>query len=73
MICGLIGGPTIAIRRESETLFVHGQIKTLNASPQAIELNPRCYGQAHSKGIELALGIKTCSTDVRLKYSALYP
>ena len=50
MFCGLIGGATLAIRRGSETPFLHGRVKTANASPQAIELNPRCSGQAHSKG-----------------------
>ena len=50
MVCGLIGGATLAIRRGSETPFVHGRVKMPNASPQAIELNPKCSGQAHSKG-----------------------
>ena len=42
MVCCLIGGATLAIRRGSETPFVHGRVKTPNASLQAIELNPRC-------------------------------
>ena len=50
MVCGLIDGATLAIRRGSETPFVHGLEETPNASLQAIELNPRCFGQAHSKG-----------------------
>ena len=50
MVCGLIGGATLAIRQGSETLFVQGRVNTLNASPQAIELNPRCSVQAHFKG-----------------------
>ena len=50
MVCGLIGGATLAIRRGSETPFVHGRVNTPNASLQAIELNLRCSGQAHSKG-----------------------
>ena len=66
MVLGLIGGATLAIRRGSETSFVHGRVKAPNASPQAIELIPRCSGQAHSWGLELALGMKTWSTDVRL-------
>ena len=50
LVCGLIGGATIANRGGSETPFVHGRMKTPNTSPQAIQLNPRCFGQAHSKG-----------------------
>ena len=50
VVCDLIGGTTLAIQRGSETLFVCGRVKTPNASPQAIELNPRCSGQTHSKG-----------------------
>ena len=50
MVYGLIGGATLAIRRGSETPFVHGRIETSNASPQAIDLNPRCSRQAYSKG-----------------------
>ena len=29
---------------------MHGEVETPNASPQPIELNPKCSGQAHSKG-----------------------
>ena len=50
MVCGLIGGSTLAIRWGSETPFVHGQMKKPYASPQAIELNLRCSEQAHFKG-----------------------
>ena len=50
VVCGLIGGATLTIRRESETLFVHGRVKMLNASPQAIKLSSRCSRQAHFKG-----------------------
>ena len=46
----MFGGATLAIRRRSDIPFVHGRIKTPNASPQAIELKPRCSGQAHFKG-----------------------
>ena len=48
--CGLIGSASLAIRRGSETPFVHGRIKTPKASPLAIEFNPRCFGQVLSKG-----------------------
>ena len=50
MVCGLIDSTTLAIYRGSDTPFVYGGVKMLNASPQAIELNPRCSGQAHFKG-----------------------
>ena len=50
MVCGLIGGTILAIRRGSEAPFIYGRVETPHASPQAIELNPRCSGQAHSKG-----------------------
>ena len=46
MVCGLIGGATLAIRQGRETPFVHGRAEAPNASSQAIELNPRCSGQA---------------------------
>ena len=49
VICGFVGGATLAIRRGSETPFVHGRMKTPNSSLQAIERSPRCSGQAHSK------------------------
>ena len=49
MVCCLIGGATLAIWRGSETPFVHERVKTPNASSQAIEFNPKCSGQAHSK------------------------
>ena len=49
VVCGLISGATLAIRRRRETQFVHRRVKMPNASPQAIKLNPRCSGQAHSK------------------------
>ena len=45
VVCGLIGGATLAIRRGSETPLVRGQ----NAQVQVIELNPRCSRQAHFK------------------------
>ena len=47
---------TFASRRGSETTFVHGRVKTPNASPEAIELNPRCSGQAQSKGPRTGFG-----------------
>ena len=50
MICGLFGGAALAIRRGSENPLVDGRMKTSNASPQVIELNPICFRQAHSKG-----------------------
>ena len=50
MICSLFGSAILAIRRGSETPFIHGRMKTSNASPHAIELNPRCFEQAYSKG-----------------------
>ena len=50
MACGLFGSTTLAIRQGSETQFAHGRTKTPNASLQAIELNPKCSGQAHFKG-----------------------
>ena len=34
-------------------------MKTPNASPQVIELQPSCSGQAYSKGLALALEMKT--------------
>ena len=49
MVCGLFGCSTFAIRLESEISFVLGPMKTCNASPQAIELSPKCSWQAHSK------------------------
>ena len=49
MVCGWIGGATFAMWQGSKTPFVHGQVKTPNISPQLIELNSRCSGQAHSK------------------------
>ena len=49
VVCGLISGATLAIRRGSETPFVHGRVKTPNASPQAIELSSRSSGQARFK------------------------
>ena len=58
MVCGIIGGPTLAIRLESETPYVHGQVKPPKASPQAIEPNSRCSGQAHSKGPRTVSGNK---------------
>ena len=56
MVCGLIGGATLAIRQGSETPFVRGRVKTPNASPQAIELNQRCSGQTHFKGPKTGAG-----------------
>ena len=50
VVCGLIGGTTLAIRRGSENPYVHERVETPNDSLQAIELNPRCSGQAHPKG-----------------------
>ena len=67
VICGLIDGATLAIWLESESSFVHGRVKTPDASSKAIELNPRYFGQAHSKGPRIGLGKKTWSTDVRLE------
>ena len=58
MVCRLFDGATLAIRRGSETTFVHGRRKTPNASPQAIELNPRRSVQAHSKGLGAVSGNK---------------
>ena len=49
MVCGLIGGTTLTTRRGSEAPFVHGRVETPDASPQGIELNPKCSEQAHSK------------------------
>ena len=49
VVCSLFGRATLATSRGSETLFVHVRMKTPNASPQAIEVNPRCSVQAHSK------------------------
>ena len=49
MVCGLIDGATVGIRQGSETPFVHERMETPNASLQAIKLNLRCSGQAHSK------------------------
>ena len=56
MVFDLIGGATLAIRRGCETPFVHGRVKTPNASPQAIELNPRCSGQTHFNGARTGPG-----------------
>ena len=70
MVCDLIGGATLAIRQRIEIPFVHGPVKTPNASPQTIELNPRSSEQAIPGGLELALEMKTWSTDVRLENSA---
>ena len=50
MVRGLFCGVTLAIRRESEAPFVHGRVKTPDAGPQTIELNSKCFGQAHSNG-----------------------
>ena len=58
VICSLIGGVTLAIWRGSKAPFVHGRVKTSNASLQAIELNPRCSRQAHSEGPETGPGNK---------------
>ena len=57
-ICGLFGGATFAIRRGSETPFVHRRGKTPNASAQAIELNPKCSEQGHSMGPRTGPGIE---------------
>ena len=56
MVCGLISGTTLAIRRGSETPFAPGPVKTPNASPQAIELNTKRPGQVHFKGPRTGLG-----------------
>ena len=48
MVCGLFRGAALAIWRRSETPFVHGRMEFPNTSPQAVELNPCCSGQAHS-------------------------
>ena len=45
---GLFNDTAPAIRYRSETVFVHGQMKLPNTTPQAIELNPTYSGQAHS-------------------------
>ena len=66
LVCGLIGGATLAILRGSEAPFAYGRVETPNASPQAIELNPRCSGKPIPRGLESALRLKTWSTDVRL-------
>ena len=50
VVCELFGSAALAFLRESENQFVHGRMKTLSASPQAIELNPSFSVQAHSKG-----------------------
>ena len=47
VVCGLIGGAILAIRPGSETPFVHGRMKTPNASLYAIDFNPKCFGPAH--------------------------
>ena len=49
VVCSLFGGNAPAIQQWSETPFVHERMKTLHTSLLAIELNPRCYGQAFSK------------------------
>ena len=49
MVCGLIGGTTLAIWRGSEIPFVHGRVNTPNAIQQVIKFNIRCSWQAHSK------------------------
>ena len=50
VVCILFSGAILVIGRGSEIPFVHGQMKTLNASMQAIKLTPRYSGQAHFKG-----------------------
>ena len=36
VVCGLVGGVALAIRRGSETSFAHGRMKTFNANLQMI-------------------------------------
>ena len=41
---------------EGVRLFVHGQMESLNTSPQAIEINPSYSGQAHPNRPGTGLG-----------------
>ena len=72
MVCGLIGGETLAIQRSNETLFVHGRVKTPTASPQAIEFTRDILDNPIPRVLELALGMKMWSKDVDLEYFALH-
>ena len=58
VVYSLFGGPTLAIRGGRETPFVHGRMKMPHTSPQAIEFNTSCSGQAHSKGPSAGPGNK---------------
>ena len=49
VVCGLFGSVTLAIRRGSETPFLHEGMKTPKASSQVIKLSPKCSGQANAK------------------------
>ena len=50
MVCGLLGGATVANPQGSETPFVHRRMETPKASLQASKLKLRCSGQGNSKG-----------------------
>ena len=43
-----------------------------NDSPEANELDPRWFGQAHFDGPSTDLGIKTQTMDVLLEFSVLH-
>ena len=77
VVCGLVGGVILEIRRGIESPFVHGRVKTANTSPQAIELYPRCSGQAHSKGSRTGIRNENmedgCAFRIRCALSIIRP
>ena len=64
VVCGLFGGATLAVQRGSETKFVHGQMKTLNASPQRLSSIQALLGMPIPRGLVMTPGMKTRSMDV---------
>ena len=84
MVCGFFGGVTLAIRRGSETPFLHERIKT--PMPVRRRLSPKYSGQGHAKGASTGprnenmkngcafevFRMKTRSMDVLLEYSVLH-
>ena len=57
-----------------KTPFVHGQTKSPNTSPQAVELKPSCLGQAHTNKHGTGPGYKNTEPGctVFLQYSTFH-
>ena len=68
----MFNGATPAIRRGSENPFVRRQIKTPNASPEAIELNPSCSEQFRSKRSSAGPRNKNMEYGCAFRYSVLH-